>query len=128
MTDLGTLGGSSFAYGVNDSGEIVGYSWPTNGDNPAAFLYLNGVMIDLNSLISERIRMAPARSLWHQRCGPVITGEGLLNGQAHAFLLDPVLVHNALVFTFATTSAPEPGNLWLAAFGLVLVWIWGLPH
>jgi len=60
MTDLGTLGGSSFAYGINDSGAIVGYSWPTNGDNPDAFLYLNGMMVDLNSLIPSGFGVASA--------------------------------------------------------------------
>lgn len=124
MTDLGTLGGSSFAYGINDSGAIVGYSWPTNGDNPDAFLYLNGMMIDLNSLI-------PSGSGWHlleaygiNDAGQIV-GEGLLNGQSHAFLLDPALVPHTLSFTFATASVPEPGNAWLAAIGLVLAWTWG---
>lgn len=125
MTDLGTLGGSSFAYGINDSGEIVGYSWPTNGDNPHAFLYWNGMMIDLNSLIPSGSGWQLLEAYGINDAGQ-IAGEGLLNGQAHAFLLDPVFVHNALVFSFATTSVPEPGNLWLAAFGLVLVWVWGL--
>jgi probable HAF family extracellular repeat protein len=125
MTDLGTLGGSSFAYGINDSGEIVGYGWPTTGDNPDAFLYLNGMMIDLNSLI-------PSGSGWHlleaygiNDAGQIV-GEGLLNGQSHAFLLDPALVRNTLAFTPLSAPLPEPGNAWLVAIGLILVWIGGL--
>ena len=38
MIDLGTLGGgSSYAYGINDSGEIVGYSTLANGGQQRAF-------------------------------------------------------------------------------------------
>lgn len=124
MTDLGTLGGSSFAYGINDSGEIVGYSWPITGDNPHAFLYLNGIMIDLNSLIPSGTGWQLLEAYGINDTGQIV-GEGLLNGQSHAFLLDPVLVHNALAFTFGTVTVPEPGTAWLAAFGLLLVWTWG---
>jgi probable HAF family extracellular repeat protein len=124
MTDLGTLGGSSFAYGINDSGEIVGYSWPITGDNPHAFLYLNGMMIDLNSLIPSGSGWQLLEAYGINDTGQIV-GEGLLNGQSHAFLLDPVLVHNALAFTFGTVTVPEPGTAWLAAFGLLLVWTWG---
>ena len=50
MTDLGTLRGpGSWAYGINDSGQIVG--WSVNIDGEArAFSYSNGVMIDLGTL------------------------------------------------------------------------------
>ncbi|HWY48359.1 MAG TPA: hypothetical protein VNX70_13315 [Bryobacteraceae bacterium] len=124
MTDLGTLGGSSFAYGINDSGEIVGYSWPTTGDNPHAFLYLNGMLIDLNSLIPSGSGWQLLEAYGINDAGQIV-GEGLLNGQSNAFLLDPVSVHNTLSFTFATTSVPEPGSAWLVVFGLILVWTWG---
>src|SRR5437763_2567381 len=53
ITDLGMLGNSgSAARGVNDMGDIVGYSWVqpkpggTSGGNHA-FLWQNGVMFDL---------------------------------------------------------------------------------
>ncbi len=50
MTDLGTLGGSdSYAYGINDSGQIVGGSYTSSGDYHA-FLYANGAMADLGTL------------------------------------------------------------------------------
>ena len=47
MTDLGTLPGDtgSTATSINDSGEVVGAS------DSRAFLYVNGAMYDLNSLI-----------------------------------------------------------------------------
>jgi probable HAF family extracellular repeat protein len=48
-TDLGTLGGqNSDAYGINNSGQIVGYAATASGAwHP--FLYSNGHMIDLGS-------------------------------------------------------------------------------
>lgn len=49
-TDLGTLGGqNSDAYGINNSGQIVGYAATASGAwHP--FLYSNGQMIDLGPL------------------------------------------------------------------------------
>ena len=51
IVDLGTLGGSvSSAYGINDSGQVVGYT-STAGDTAYhAFLYSGGVMSDLGTL------------------------------------------------------------------------------
>ena len=52
MTDLGALGGSySYAFGINDLGQIVGYYQTSYGygyNRP--FLYENGVMTDLGTL------------------------------------------------------------------------------
>lgn len=68
MMDLGSLGGASmesdrsFALGVNEADEVVGYSYLppgrfTGGVPPAlqqvAFIYRNGVMTNLNDLIGE---------------------------------------------------------------------------
>ena len=53
MIDLGTLGGLlSVAYGINNSGQIVGYS-PTAQGQLHAFLDSDGSMTDLNSLVDE---------------------------------------------------------------------------
>jgi len=55
MHDLGTLPGdlSSIAAGVNGRGQIVGFSCTDAGCvNPRAVLFQNGVMTDLNSLVS----------------------------------------------------------------------------
>jgi probable HAF family extracellular repeat protein len=52
MTDLGTLGGSaSGANAINNSGQVVGYSYiaGTSGDRHA-FLYSGGTMTDLGTL------------------------------------------------------------------------------
>jgi probable HAF family extracellular repeat protein len=52
MTDLGTLGGSdSMGYGINNVGQIVGFSFTTNNGAEDAFLYSNGTMTDLGPLL-----------------------------------------------------------------------------
>ena len=51
MQDLGTLGGTrSEALAVNASGVIVGWAQTTQGDDHA-FIWRDGVMTDLNTLI-----------------------------------------------------------------------------
>jgi probable HAF family extracellular repeat protein len=63
MTDLGTLAGAgqyqSGADGINDSGEIVGYSDINSQHVHHAFLYINGQMQDLNSLIDPADPLQP---------------------------------------------------------------------
>ena len=88
--NLGTLPGglSSLAYGINDSGQVVGRSDTTEGTsyrNPHAFLYSDGQMQDLNTLI-------PADSGWTltdareiNNSGQIV-GEGHINGQAQTSL------------------------------------------
>ena len=51
ITGLGTLGGTlSNAYGINNSGQIVGDSVISNNNTSHAFLYSGGVMTDLGTL------------------------------------------------------------------------------
>jgi len=63
MTDLGTLPGDtdSTADSINDSGEIVGES--SSGSASHAFLYQNGRMVDLNSLLDPASALAGRVSL-----------------------------------------------------------------
>ncbi len=51
ITDLGTLGGTdSVALGLNEAGQVVGYSYLPDNTTFRAFLYSNGTMHDLGTL------------------------------------------------------------------------------
>ncbi len=60
MTDLGTLGGStSSAAGVNDAGDVVGYSTTSVGELHA-FRWRDGVMTDLGTTADSTLSIAYA--------------------------------------------------------------------
>jgi probable HAF family extracellular repeat protein len=50
MHDLGS--GFSYAFGINDFGQIVGWSQLADGTGQHAFVYIDGQMRDLNDLLS----------------------------------------------------------------------------
>ena len=52
FTDLGTLGGASLAYAINDRGQIVGDS-STGEDDDHAFLWEKGTMTDLGNVATD---------------------------------------------------------------------------
>jgi probable HAF family extracellular repeat protein len=66
MTDLGAPSGAQTeADAINDRGEVVGTSYSTTSTATAGFLYENGKMIDLNSLIpaGSRFRITGAHGI-----------------------------------------------------------------
>ena len=72
VTDLGTLGGEqSIAFAVNESDQVVGLSWTTNGSSHS-FLYSNGEMIDLYPLNSQDLITAGPTSI--NNLGQVASG------------------------------------------------------
>jgi probable HAF family extracellular repeat protein len=89
MIDLGTLDGGnhSWAQGINDSGQIVGYSWTTTEGNPYehAFLYENGTMTDLGDL-GGNTSFATAINDNGQIVGYSYTN----TGELHAVLWNPI--------------------------------------
>ncbi len=76
------------AWGINNSLQVVGQSYDLS--QPGAFLYGGGTVYDLNNLV-------PAGSGWFLSQARAINdrgqivGTGTLNGESHAFRLDPVV-------------------------------------
>jgi probable HAF family extracellular repeat protein len=92
MLDLGTLPGdlSSLAAGINSRGQIVGASCTDAAcANPSAFLIENGVMTDLNTLVSGS-NLFLVWALDINSRGQIVGLDFDSNTQqAHAFLLMP---------------------------------------
>ena len=92
MTDLGVVDNDqcSYATGINAEGQVVGGSISDcNSDNTRAFLWEDGAIIDLNTLI-------PSGSALHLQFTYTINDRGEIagegvdgNGNQHAFLLIP---------------------------------------
>jgi probable HAF family extracellular repeat protein len=89
VTALPTLGGeSSSAYAINDHAQIVGHSYLQSGSFHA-FIYEDGRMADLNSLIDPSLGWDLRFAQDINNNGQIV-GYGLIGGQGHAFLLSPI--------------------------------------
>jgi probable HAF family extracellular repeat protein len=92
MADLATFGGKhSEAHGINDSGQVVGWAEGPDNTYRHAFLWQNGVMVDLNDL-----PLANGGSTgWEFHDATAINSQGQIvaygsqDGQGRALLLTP---------------------------------------
>jgi probable HAF family extracellular repeat protein len=103
INDLGNLGGTfSEGTAINDNGQVVGAFDIASDGSRHAFLYSGALMQDLNTLIdpSAGWLLTYANGINN---GGQITGQGLIGGEKHAFLLTPV---------------PEPSAITLALIGI----------
>lgn len=79
----------SVAYGINDRDQVVGAAnVADDGAHLHAFLWENGVLLDLNTLLPEKSgwTLEEARDINNRG---QICGTGVLNGRREAFLLTP---------------------------------------
>ncbi len=107
MTDLGTLPGdvSSFADGINSKGQVVGFSMDATG-NIRAFLWQNGVMTDLNTLIPAGSPLFLLAALNINSRGEIAgCAFELSSGEIHAFLATPS--DGEAASESATPNAPD---------------------
>jgi len=103
LTDLGTLGGSnSDAYGINDAGDIVGSSRISN-NSLAAFIYSDGTIINLNTLISPAFGWNLIEAFDINNAGQIVGYGGGPNGLDY-FLLTPTPEPTSLLIL--TLAAP----------------------
>ncbi len=109
LQDLGTLPGDAFSVGngINDAGQVVGNSLSSDFNTSVAFVFSNGVMTDLNSLIAPGSGFSLIFATGISNTG-FISGYGSdTNGIYHGFLLTPV-------------NAPVPEASTTVSLGLLL--------
>lgn len=108
LQDLGALfdKGSSIANDINDAGLIVGYTATVDEFTGGAFLYRDGHMILLDSLIDPAAGWAIQDAQGINELGQ-IAATACHGFQCYAVRLDP------------TSAVPEPGPGWMLGAGLI---------
>jgi probable HAF family extracellular repeat protein len=93
ITDLGVIGGDpcSYAAAINAAGQIVGASSPVCdfGDSARAFLWQDGSLFDLNTLIPSGSALYLQLTNAINEAGEIAGTAVDANGNQHAFLLIP---------------------------------------
>ena len=91
MQDLGTLNGEpvSLAFGINNQTQIVGIFEDFAGDNTTGFLWQDGVMTDLNTLIPPGSPLFLQEPVGINDRGEIVGFGVLSDGEQRGFLLIP---------------------------------------
>ncbi|RSL17681.1 putative HAF family extracellular repeat protein [Edaphobacter aggregans] len=116
ISDLGTLGGAnSTARAINSTGQqIVGDSDQNPNtattQNRRAFLYANANMLDLNSQVANILGWELQSAVGINDSGQIV-GNGTYLGNAHAFLLTPIIQG-----TVSPIQGGNAGNVTLNVF------------
>lgn len=107
MHDLGTLPGGdiSYAFAINNRGDVVGNA--DTADRGTVFLYTDGRMYDLNSLLDPNPGYAIVQVRAINDKGQ-IAGSALIDRELHAVLLSPV----PEPFSFAPLALAAPALFW----------------
>lgn len=107
INDLGTLGGlNSAALGLNSLGQVVGWSLNAAGQQ-RAFLYSNGVMTDLNTLLTLNGEWLIQSAIAINQSGIILATAVNAFGEYRTVLLTP--------------EVPEPSTHLLSLIGLAVL-------
>lgn len=91
LKDLGAfgIGGTSWGFGINDSGVVVGMATCTCNAGQLAFVYSNGKLQDLNKLIPAGTGWSLIEADSINDAGQIVGTAMKKNGEEHGFLLTP---------------------------------------
>jgi len=118
MQDLGTLGGTvSWAYGINNLGQVVGYAERSDRET-SAFLWENSTMYDLNDyLVNDGWRLLWTTDINDK--GQIVGVGEYQDGTMRSFLLNPVASQPQ-----EPVNVPEPAMSPGLMLGLVALGKW----
>lgn len=122
MQDLGTLTGdvNSVGVAINDEGQVVGASLDANF-NPRGFLWQNGTMTDLNTLIPANSPLLLMLACSINSSGQIVGVAVTSTGEAHGYLATPSNLSSASGNPPSGTNAVvTPLNLTTSASSVVL--------
>jgi probable HAF family extracellular repeat protein len=112
---LGNLGGANaVANALNNSNQVVGWSQIAGGAQHA-FLYTNGAMQDLNSLIPSSAGFVLNSAVGISSAGEIVAYGADSSGRTHELLLTPLLA-----------PVPEPSSLAVMSLAIVALAVYHL--
>ena len=104
--DCGTLGGMyANAGAMNNLDQIVGYSYLADNSTRDAFLYSNGVMTDLNSLVPSGSGWTLTAATGINDSGEIVANGVNSQGVTNAFLLTPNVPEPRCIAIFTLAGA-----------------------
>lgn len=117
MIDLGTLPGDAYseALGINEEGQIVGASYGAGFSTSRAFIWENGKMTDLNSLVASgsQLYLLYANDINDQGViagGACVLVSGSCGSDAPAFMAKPETDRSATGSTRGAVAPPKLSN------------------
>lgn len=116
LVDLGKLtpdADATVAGAINNAGEVVGGSW--QGATESAFLWKDGVMTDLNTLIPTSSDFHLREALYINDAGQIVARGRDARGVDSTYLLTPEGMPTPVAPALSGEEVPEPSTIAFAA-------------